>query len=239
MAESERTAQMNHGIKSILRRIEPLVRLSKRLRERRTEFYQFQKRVHPATWANHDLIMEWADNCLVKCAEMEAANNYARSTDPTVTQGYELKKRVEAEYREKHTDWEELRILLYRPEYEQSVGGYSLVGNLAMSLQFMGVRAEAIGRTDNLAVVLESFRPTVLMTSDNERDLGIVDWMAFNEYRKKHHCALGLTASLEEFRQYAACRSSGVGAYARRRLLLPIRSAGISAWERGVQSLLE
>ena len=210
---------LKQSIKSFLRQIEPLARVTKGLKERRTEFYRFQKRIHPATWANHDLTMRWADNCLSRRSEMETVESYARSTDPTVTQGFELKRRVEAEYRDRHADWNDLRILLYRPDYEQSVGGYSLSGNLAMSLQFQGIQARTISPEQDFRAVLESFQPTVLLTSDNERDLGIIDWGVFDEYRKKHHCALGLTASLEDFGntplsgRLAWARARGVGFY--------------------------
>ena len=183
----------------MLKSVRPLSVAVKRAREKRTEFYRFQKRVHRDTWARHDNILRWADQCLSQQTELEAEDRYTRTDDPVVRQGYALKKKVEAEFRNKHVDWSDVRILIQRQNYEQSIGGYSLFGNLAMSLQFMGINVTTVSTREEFAGSLNEFRPTVLLTSDDDRDRSVIDWNMFERFRLENNCALGLTASLEEF----------------------------------------
>jgi hypothetical protein len=187
------------SIRTLLKSVRPLSVAVKRAREKRTEFYRFQKRVHRDTWARHDNILRWADQCLSQQTELEAEDRYTRTDDPVVRQGYALKKKVEAEFRNKHVDWSDVRILIQRQNYEQSIGGYSLFGNLAMSLQFMGINVTTVSTREEFAGSLNEFRPTVLLTSDDDRDRSVIDWNMFERFRLENNCALGLTASLEEF----------------------------------------
>jgi hypothetical protein len=121
------------------------------------------------------------------------------SPDPLVRQGSALKQQTERHFKGIFEGMTVARIMIHVPPADLSPAGYSLFTNFAESLSFMGVPAQMFGNEEDLAAVLDGFRPTCLLTSDHASYLENIDWSEIQKYRVSHPLRLGLTASLAEY----------------------------------------
>lgn len=162
------------------------------------DFRRFLARVHPGTRAGHDAVFDWAVAMADRAAELETDAAYAASPDPLVRQGHALRGDVLGRFRGLLRREERLRVLVHVPPAGLSPGGYSLFSNLVRNLDFIGVAARALGWDEPVAEALAAFRPTVLLTSDNDPYLERIDWQAVAAWRREAGpLLLGLTASGE------------------------------------------
>lgn len=162
------------------------------------EFRRFLDAVHPATRAGHDAVLDWAVAMARRAQELETDAAYAASPDPLVRQGHALRRAVLDHFRGLLRREERLRVLVHVPPPDLSPGGYSLFSNLVRNLDFLGVPARALGWDEPVAGALAAFRPTVLLTSDNDPYLERIDWGAVAAFRREAGpLLLGLTASGE------------------------------------------
>lgn len=161
------------------------------------EFRRFLRAVPQHTRDAHDAVLDWAAAMASQAGAIETEAAYAASGDPVVREGWELRKGVLDAFRNIRADKERHRVLVHVPDAVVSPGGYSLFTNLVQSLGFVGVPARALGWDEAIGGVLERFRPTVLLTSDNRPYLERIDWDAVAAYRATRELALGLTASSE------------------------------------------
>lgn len=162
------------------------------------DFRRFQAAVHPATRSGHDAVLDWAASMARRAAEVETEAAYEASNDPVVRQGYELRSAFLEHFQGLLRGEERLRLLIHVPAPDLSPGGFSLFTNLAQSLEFLGLPVRELGWDDPVGEHLKSFRPTVLMTSDNVPYLERIDWEAVAAYRREAgRLVVGLTASSE------------------------------------------
>ena len=162
-------------------------------------FDRFEKSMSPQSIARHDSLVSWAETSLLQKKIFENPQKYAESADPLVRQGWELKKGVEAQFKDMHTDLKSLRILIHVPSGNVSPAGFSIFQNILESFRFIGIAAEALAFGESTQGKLQSFKPTVLLTSDVASYLSKIDWTAIAEYRKSNTLLIGLTAGLEEY----------------------------------------
>lgn len=161
-------------------------------------FYDFEQHLHPETLARHDEILSWAEERSAHKDLLESEERYAHSTDPIVRQGYALKKRVEAAFRNKRAGTSGIRLLIQVPDPLVSPAGYSLFSNFVESFEFIGISVRALAAGDSTREALETFRPTFFLSIDSAVLLPMIDWDALAEYRKRHDLFIGLNAILEE-----------------------------------------
>jgi hypothetical protein len=91
----------------------------------------------------------------------------------------------------------ELRILIQVPPIEFSPGGFSIFSNIIENLNHMGVQTKALNFDDEVEVLLQSFNPNILLSSDHSSYLERINWSVVNEYKKERNLKVGLTAALE------------------------------------------
>ncbi|MDE1941196.1 MAG: glycosyltransferase family 1 protein, partial [Patescibacteria group bacterium] len=140
-----------------------------------------------------------AENALLHKDTYESEAAYAASKDPVVVQGHQLKLAAKKKFKDLLAGKTTGRILLHIPDQKLSPAGYSLFTNFKEAFEFIGVPARELGWNEPIGPVLDSFRPTVLLTSDHASYLEKIDWQAIKDQRKAHPLKIGLTASLEEY----------------------------------------
>lgn len=151
------------------------------------------------TVVQHDQVLVTAETALAHRANHERDEVCLASPDPVVQQGWALKQQVEGEFKGLYAGKTDERILIQVPPPAYSPAGYSLFTNLAESLAFIGVPTQILDWDINTQPALESFRPTVLLSSDHESYLARIDWAAIARYKQSTRLRVGLTASLEEY----------------------------------------
>ncbi len=144
-------------------------------------------------------ILKAAQTALTKKMVYESDEMYLNSTQATVRQGYQLRKDALAAFFNIHKDKTAERILIQIPDADFSPAGYSLFTNLLESFQFLGVPCQKLGWSDDSRMVIETFMPTVLLSSDHSSYLERISWDDVREYKNKHSLKIGLTASLAEY----------------------------------------
>jgi len=160
---------------------------------------EFNLFLHPQTRRGHDAVLEGAERALAQSAQHESAAACGASPDPLVRQGWQLKQQVETQFRNCYAGQGRERMLIQVPDPAYSPAGYSLFTNLAESLQFIGVPTRILEWHEAVAPVLQSFAPTVLLSSDHHSYLERLDWDALATYRSRTPLRIGLTASLEVY----------------------------------------
>jgi len=167
--------------------------------ERSWEKLLFNRLLRSETVAMRGPVIALAEVGLSKQSQHEGDAVCLGSPDPVVRQGWALKKQVEQEFRNMYAGRTDERILIQVPPPAYSPAGYSLFTNLAESLGFIGVPTRILGWDDDTATILESFSPTVLLTSDHLSYLVQIDWETIARYKTSKRLRVGLTASLEEY----------------------------------------
>lgn len=171
------------------------------------------------TVVQHDAVLAEAEAALARRDQHEGEAACLASPDPVVRQGWALKQQVEAEFRNRYAGRTDERVLIHVPGAIHSPAGYSLFTNLAESLEFIGVPTRMLEWDADTGEVLEAFRPTVLLSSDDEAYRSRIDWAAIARYKQAQRLRVGLTASLEEYgnsplaARLAWARQSGVDFY--------------------------
>lgn len=162
-------------------------------------FNRFEERIAYDTKAQSALLIEWADTCAAESATHERDVLFEESSDPVVKQGFELRRHVMSEFKDKHKMMRGLRLLIHIPNEKMSPAGYSLFSNMRESFQFLGIETDILLFGEPIMTKLESFKPTVFISSDHASWLDKINWDSINEYRKSHKLLIGLTAGLEEY----------------------------------------
>jgi hypothetical protein len=159
----------------------------------------FNQSMHKGTVKAHDKIIADAEMALKNKESYESNAAYLESRDPLVRQGYELKKKAELHFKNLYAGKTIERILIHVPAPDYSPAGYSLFTNLAESLVFIGIPTRILGWDDNVQEALETFKPTVLLSSDSESYLERIDWEEIAKYKETKRLKVGLTAALAEY----------------------------------------
>ncbi len=149
---------------------------------------QFEARVHPSTWLNHDSILDWA----IKFSDSDVHQEL-----DMVRRGLSLRNSILNEYKDKYIHLNHLRILIHIPSKKNSPGGYSLFSNLKETIEYMGVMCEALGWDESFSYKAETFQPTIFLSSDNEIYRNKIDWLAVKQYKTRNKLLVGLTATVE------------------------------------------
>ncbi len=178
---------MKHALKQVLWKPDPT-----------WSFYDFEHSINPKTISCHQEILSWAEQSLAKKNIFEMSEKYERSSDPIVRQGYELKKRVEAEFRDKRSAVSDIRILIQVPGPSVSPAHFSFYSNLIESLNFIGIPAYKLEWKSDVKEALEIFHPTFLLSTDAPVYIDQIDWQAVAAYRKTRELYIGLNARIEE-----------------------------------------
>ena len=187
---------MSTGLKYIKNSTKELLGMNKKI----NDFKFFEKRINSADIILRRELIDWGNYMLHKTEFIEDDENYITSPDPVVRQGYELKKDCLQKFRNKYYQAiKRIKFLIHVPTAGQTVAGCSLFSNLASGLQFLGADVKKFYTGMDIKPLLDSFKPDVLMTSDNDAYIDSIDWRCVEEYRKKRRLLLGLTASLKEY----------------------------------------
>ena len=167
--------------------------------QRSLEKHQFNLLFNSATVQQHDAILAEAEYALANRDIHENIEACLNSTDPLVRQGASLKLNLEASFKDSMEVVSKERILIQIPDARFSPAGYSLFSNLMECLNYIGIPAQPLGWNAHTQQALESFKPTVLLTSDNPEYLRRIDWNAIAKYRSVQRFRIGLSAALEEY----------------------------------------
>lgn len=162
-------------------------------------FFAFEKKINSLTWKNRESVIAWAEKCLEKKAEYEDPKLYAKSDNPLVRQGYDLKQKTEKKFKNIFAQNSNIRILIHVPDQRLSPGGYSLFTNISEAFEFIGIPTRILGWNDSTKQALNDFHPNILISSDHAVYLERIDWGAIAEYRKNNSLRIGLTAGLAEY----------------------------------------
>jgi len=155
---------------------------------------RFEVLVDERTKKNHDKIVKWAENVLVKPIDEE---NYLQSNSIIVRRGYELRKKTLNKFKNKYEN-SGLRILIHYPGDDVSVAGRSLFTNLAKGLTYIGVTTKLMLWNSDTKKCLDDFKPNVFLTSDDQCYLDRIDWDELKDFRYLNDLKIGLTASAGE-----------------------------------------
>lgn len=151
---------------------------------------KFERKVLPITWKDHNLNYNWATS-------KEAIKlDYEIDESPVNEAGRVARDRVLVEFRGKYKHLDGIRVLIQIPPKELSPGGYSLFTNLLESIQYLGVACEQLEWGAPIHLKLSSFRPNILLSSDQHEYLRRIDWSAIQKYRILNLLNIGLTASI-------------------------------------------
>lgn len=161
------------------------------------KFRIFENNIHRKTWQNYSSIIEWAES-LTNLSNSQLEQQIIESDDLIVKKGYELRKKVLAEFKNKFAG-ENIRIMVHIPTKESSPAGYSLFSNMAESFKFIGIKTELLFVGEDIKEKLYQFQPTIFLSSDHKFYTSKIDWKIINEYKKSHNLEVGLTASIEEY----------------------------------------
>lgn len=167
--------------------------------QRSWDKFVFGMALRRETVARHDQVLAEAEAALARREQHESEAACLASPDPVVRQGWVLKQQVEAEFRNRYAGRSDERVLIHVPGAVHSPAGYSLFTNLAESLEFIGVPTRMLEWNADTGAVLQAFRPTVLLSSDDEAYRSRIDWVAIGRYKQAQRLRVGLTASLEEY----------------------------------------
>lgn len=163
------------------------------------EFDDFEKAIHPDTVSLRANILGWAGRAVADVGSYEHSDLYKNADSVLVRQGYQLTHEIRDQFRDKYSFLENLRVLIHLPSPSVSPGGYSLFSNLINSLNYIGVYAKPLNWDEPIEDVLQSFRPTVLLTSDSGAYLSQINWQDVAKYRNTNLLKIGLTASIQEY----------------------------------------
>lgn len=167
--------------------------------QRSLEKHQFNWLFNSATVYQHDAILAEAERALANRDAYENIEACLNSPDPLVQQGMRLKLNLDTSFKDCMAGVSEERILIQVPDARFSPAGYSLFSNLMESLNYIGIPAQALEWNDDSQQALESFKPTVLLSSDNHEYLRRIDWDAIAKFKSVQRLRVGLSAALEEY----------------------------------------
>jgi len=163
------------------------------------EKHQFNRSFNTNSILQHDSILLSATAALKECTQFEDVETCLNSPDPVVQQGARLKCEIETSFKGCLSGINSERILIQVPHPLFSPAGYSIFTNLIESLNYIGVHARALGWKESTQLVLNQFKPTILLSSDNKQYLHHIDWKAISQYKHLNKLHVGLTAALEEY----------------------------------------
>jgi hypothetical protein len=166
--------------------------------KRSFEKHQFNYLFNRETLNSHDLVLAEAEAALLNLSVHENLESCLNSTDPVVRQGTRLKIDLQSQMKDSCIESAE-RILIQVPDARFSPAGYSLFSNLLESLNYIGIAAKALDWNEDIDGALQSFQPSVLLSSDNPEYLKRIDWLRVNQYKQASKLRVGLSAALEEY----------------------------------------
>lgn len=118
------------------------VRMKLKAVRRNRRFDRFIHRVSEETWQRHQALYDWGGS-QTKMSETELDDRIAHSDDQVVRLGAE----VLDSFRNKLTDFVEMRVLIHMPDRHISPGGYSMFINMWESMRYLGVAVEKLDNT--------------------------------------------------------------------------------------------
>ena len=161
------------------------------------KFRLFEQKIFKETWSKHEEILSWAEEMVLQ--SNDALKKEANLTqDSIVLKALELREKTIKQFQDKYAN-QTLRSLVHVPSQKSSPGGYSLFKNLVESLNFIGIETHMLMVGESVETVLESFRPTVLLSSDHSDYSSTLNWNAIQEYKTQFPLQVGLTASIEAY----------------------------------------
>lgn len=156
---------------------------------------QFINGINKVTWGNNDKLVKWS---LAQESSSETLQILENSSE-IVKSGLKLRTKVISEFENKYKLDNRDRILVHLPPFNVSPGGYSLFSNLIDSFNFIGIESKALKWDEDLEQSLNSFRPTIFISSDNREYIDRIDWEIIQAYKYKFGLNVGLTASIEAY----------------------------------------
>lgn len=160
-------------------------------------FRDFERRIHPDTWAGQPAVLDWLRAAVPAGAPRPLLA--PDSPDPVVRRFAERWAGLERDFRGRHAAGG-CRVLLFRPNFGINPAGNSLFRNLGDGLEFCGVPVAYWDEGAPLADRLAAARPTVLLGIDHQwygpdPAVGREAVAALRDYRRTGRLALGLSSN--------------------------------------------
>jgi hypothetical protein len=146
------------------------------------------------TWENNKKWFQW---CQTSGLE-EALQDKGSTRDDTIwLESGKLREQNLAQYLGRYSDATAVRFLIHVPDVFTSIAGRSVFRSWIEGLQAMGVMAQELAWGADTRSAIESFQPSVLLTSDYAMYTEQFDWEFIRSYREQKPLVLILTASPE------------------------------------------
>jgi hypothetical protein len=167
-------------------------------------FRDYERRIHPDTWAAQPAILDWLKFVAPHPGPSDRPTLEPTASDHLVRLFAVRWADLERQYAGKHARRaDELRVLIHLPPFDVASATYSLLQNLGDGLTFLGVSVGYWEHWDGgtpLGQRLHEFRPTVLMSVDH-RWYGPVPAVSCEaleavwKYRRRRPLILGLSCN--------------------------------------------
>lgn len=153
--------------------------------------------IHPHTLGMHEQVVEWARDRAAMADGFGSADDLV-GADPRMTRWAQRIGRLATQFQDRYAADACPRFLLQIP-FEEAVAWASLIANLADGLEFIGAPVRLLTWNDRIEVVLDDFRPTVLLVIGHEPYIPHIDWDAVRRYRKRSELLIGVAAGPEDW----------------------------------------
>jgi hypothetical protein len=165
-------------------------------------FRDFERSIHPDTWAGQAAVLQWLDRVAPTPDGGDLPQLDPASADPVVRQFAHCWARLERAFRGKHAGLAATqRVLIDLPSFQLTPAGHSLLRNLGSALEFCGTPVHYWREPTRFAACLDGFRPTVLVSLDHNwwydpasaLRRNVVE--AVRDYQRTGRLVLGLTSN--------------------------------------------
>lgn len=181
---------------SLMKKIIPYFNKRKRKFFLSYEKLRFNYKLNRLTKSQREMILNRAERDLAQDLRHGNHIESINSNNPIVLQGLQLRKDVFSYFHHRHRQHYNARILIHVPSANSSPAGYSLFSNLVESLNFLGIQTEILDWNSNCKKVIGSFRPNILLTSEDDSYINRIDWKYIEEYKASNPLKVGITAPL-------------------------------------------
>lgn len=170
--------------------------LSRKLENSRRRLLRsvFLGQVRAETWENNRKYFNW---CHSIGLEEDLRDQDSTLHDPIWLESEEIRKQIVGQYLGRYANAVGVRFFIHVPNESVSIAGRSVFRNWIEGLQWMGIEAQELPWGADIRSAIESFQPSVLLTSDYATYTQQFDWEFIRSYREEKPLLLILTASPE------------------------------------------
>ena len=164
-------------------------------------FRDYERQIHPTTWADQPAILGWLDRVAPATESLPDPALDPASPDPLVRLFAHLWPDLKRQFAGKHASRAScLRTIIHLPPFALAPAAHSLFQNLGQGLMFCGVPVafwEHWGSGPSLARLLDEYQPGILLSIDHrwygtDPAVGRESVEAIREYRRGRRLITGL-----------------------------------------------